>query len=128
MIWTGENFKGCGMAVRASATASALAHEIGHACFLKDIKYALNDLVCEGLAGALNWSGGDGTGYHDPALKHQELAKRLIMYYQMLPTITDIPLGSVVGTYKVTGAPETNTAPVACGLDYMEFMGRNPCH
>jgi hypothetical protein len=118
----------CGLAVRADAITSALAHEIGHACYLQDLKYALNDLVGEGLVGAQNWSGGTATGYHSPDMKHRDLVKCILMYYQAEPTITDIPLGSVVGAYAVWGGPETNTAPVTCGLDYMDSMGRTPCH
>ena len=113
------------MAVRADAITSTLAHEIGHACDLEDLKFVLYDLVGESLVGAENWSGGPGTGYHSPDMKHRDLVKRVLMHYQAEPTITDIPLGSVVGTYAVWGGPETNTAPVTCGLNY---MGRTPCH
>ena len=130
MSWSGIHLKGRGLAVGADAIPSALAHEIGHACFLEDVKYALNDLVGENLVGANNWSGGTGTGYHSPDMKHRDFIKRILMYYQAEPTIADIPLGDVIGTYAFQqGHPETNTTPRHCGLDYMDFVvGRNPCH
>ena len=118
----------CGIAVRANAIASALAHEIGHACKLNDLKYELDNSVDEVLVGIPNWSGGAGTGYHAPGLKHQDLVKRILMYHQAEPTITDIPLGDVAGTYVSEGGGSPKTNAVICGLDYMDDMGRNPCH
>ncbi|MEI7947666.1 MAG: hypothetical protein WCJ02_13280 [bacterium] len=74
-----------GIAVQSGSgvrRANVLAHELGHACARSDI-YP-NDLdtspVCNDLVGGdPNWSGGDGTGYHDPTLKHNDMIKRLLM-------------------------------------------------
>ncbi len=73
------HWTGCGMAVRTNAKLNVLAHEIGHACGLRDIiDSPVGVAVSEALSGSLNWSGGGGTGYHDSALKHDALARRLL--------------------------------------------------
>jgi len=70
-----------GMAVKFDAPMTTLAHEIGHACGLKDLyDYNAGDgLVSEDKAGALNWSGGVGTGYYPPTLAYRDLTYRCIM-------------------------------------------------
>jgi hypothetical protein len=114
----------CGMAVSStSAHRNTLAHEIGHACGLKDITYLVfQDSVGIDLACSANWSGGDGTGYHDPGLKHAALVQRLLMYDTANPQKADIAVGSVKGT----GPNLPDSFPVGVGLDAMG--ARTPSH
>ena len=112
----------CGMAVQSSAQCGTMAHEIGHACGLKDIRYALQDATCENLAGSPNWSGGDGTGYHEPGLAHAGVVQRLMMYFMENATHSDVPVGSVMGTDNSLPDPY----PVGVGLDSMTT--RTPLH
>ncbi len=94
----GVNLTGCGMAVRANAKLYVLAHEIGHACGLRDIiDSPVGIAVSEALSGASNWSGGEGTGYHDPALKHDALVRRLLMHHVAGLQKVDIPRAGVTG-------------------------------
>jgi len=91
----------CGIAVKAGVSANVLAHEIAHACGLKDIcHWYLLDLVRSDLAGSLNWSGGgDGTGHYPKDLKYRDFVERLLMYCRRKDGIIcdDIPLGDVEG-------------------------------
>ena len=112
-----------GLAVESGAPLSTLAHEIGHACGMRDIRYdRANDAVSEARSGSSNWSGGEGTGYHDPGLKHAELVKRLLMFYTTNPQKWDIAIGNVSGTDPALPDPY----PVGVGLDAMGF--REPRH
>ena len=112
-----------GMAVGANANLNTLAHEIGHACGLRDIRYAhASDAVSEYLSKAPNWSGGEGTGYHPPGLKHDALVQRLLMYYTSDQQKTDIATGSVMGTTPSILDPY----PTGVGLDNMNT--RYPLH
>jgi len=112
-----------GLAVESGAPLSTLAHEIGHACGMSDIRYdRANDAVSEARSGSSNWSGGEGTGHHDPGLTHGELVQRLLMFYLANPQKWDIAIGNVSGTDPALPDPY----PVGVGLDAMGF--REPRH
>jgi len=117
----------CGIAMAANAHPSTLAHEIGHACGLRDIiNGPLQDLVREELVGADNWSGGSGTGYYPRDLKHMDLIKVLLMYqYQGDSERGDIPLGNVMGydPYDYTFPYVIKSLPI--GLKSMNRQPRN---
>jgi hypothetical protein len=91
-----------GIAIQAGSgerRAHVLAHELGHACALKDIfDHALDaSPVCQDLLGGeQNWSGGNETGNHNPSLKHNDMILRLLMYGWIIPLgADDIPLTGV---------------------------------
>ncbi|NLL82662.1 MAG: hypothetical protein GX230_00270, partial [Lentisphaerae bacterium] len=112
-----------GLAVGANANINTLAHEIGHACGLLDIRYAHDgDAVSEDLSGMSNWSGGGGTGYHPPCLKHDELVRRLVMFYIGDEQKADIAVGCVKGTDPAL----PDSYPTYVGLDDMST--RAPLH
>jgi len=115
-----------GLAITAKSGPYALAHEIGHACGLGDIfDTLLGDMLVSGyLIGNLNWSGGGGgTGYYPHNLKHVDLIRRLLMYYQQGYDSRDIPLGSVRAYEQVPLNP--GLQPIKVGVD---SMNRNPRH
>ena len=112
-----------GMAVKANAPPATLAHEIGHACGLRDIRYVhVDDNVSELRSGTSNWSGGEGTGHHAPGLKHAALVQRLLMFYMGVAQKADIAVGSVMGASVDLPDPY----PVGVGLNAMGT--RNPVH
>jgi len=111
-----------GIAISATkASTRTLAHEIGHACGLKDIYdqcIANGVLVSEERVGSRNWSGGTGTGYYPPTLEHYKLLSRLLMYARGDEAPIDIPLGNAMGNDRNKGV----TAPLEVrnvGLDGM---------
>ena len=113
----------CGMAVKAGAELGTMAHELGHACGLKDLyKYTPGGgLVSEDKARPLNWSGGEGTGYHTPSLAYRDLTYRAIMNAPQPSVLrADIPLDCL------TGLDGTNRIPVSVGLNQMST--REPSH
>jgi hypothetical protein len=113
-----------GMAVRADANLNTLAHEIGHACNLNDIvDLPAGTAVSETLSGALNWSGGEGTGYYDPVLLHDALVRRLLMFYTANPQKADIPRADVRGKATDPYVPEGYLISVG-----LSGMNRNPHH
>jgi hypothetical protein len=123
MSWEGLHGQG-GMAVQADANLNTLAHEIGHACNLHDIVDSpAGTAVSETLSGALNWSGGEGTGYYDPALMHDALIRRLLMYHKGNPQKADIPRADVRGKAKDPYVPEGSLISVG-----LSGMNRNPHH
>lgn len=112
-----------GMAVAADAHINTLAHEIGHACNLRDIMdRPVGVAVSESLSGVQNWSGGEGAGYHEPDLIHAELVRRLLMFYMGNPQKTDIPLEAVTG--RVPGA--SSDGFISVGLN--DMRSREPRH
>jgi hypothetical protein len=115
---------GRGIAIRADAPSMAVAHEIGHACWLDDIPAESLDesLISEVMAGSLNWSGGSGTDYYNSSLTHRSLVRRLLMYGKDFDASIDIPLASVKS--KTTYSPYIET-PFPVGL---ENMTRQPEH
>ena len=112
-----------GMAVKAGAPLTTLAHELGHACGLVDLyDYDPGDgLVSENRVSSANWSGGDGTGYHNPTLAYRDLTYRCIMdKSRLFYESADIPLD------YLTVMSGTNFIPVSVGLDQMAT--REPLH
>ena len=119
-----------GLAIATGAPTHILAHEIGHACGLEDIRDDKlgNVLVSEEWLGSSNWSGGTGTGYYPPDLKHVDLIRRLLMYYQEGYKGYDISLGHV----RAYAQGALNPSPIATGLTGLSLdfilMNRNPLH
>ena len=80
-----------------------------------------------------NWSGGSGTGYYPPGMKHYDLVERLLMYYTCAHTSEDqldIPYGNVMGQDV---RDPNNLYPVhsrQVGLMFSQFqeMKRDPRH
>ena len=99
---TGFNTRRC-LVVAKNASGVILAHEIGHACGLRDI-YATQDGLSITDAGVvkaeylnpLDW----GAGYYNPDLLHTNLITRLLMYGYIHPNQGHIPHGRVHGVYK----------------------------
>jgi hypothetical protein len=120
--WLGDP-KG-GLAVAAHATLQVLAHEIGHACGLRDIPLDRlgNTLISEHLGGEKNWSGGTGTGYYFSGLKHADLIKRLLMFELANGIQADIPLGDV---WAYPALQAQGLSPLSVGVN---SMNRNPRH
>jgi len=119
-----------GMVIKATEKDFVLAHEIGHACGLDDIAevFVGDALVSEDLVRSKNWSGGPGTGHYPKDLKHQDLIRRLLMYYSVIreDTAVSIPLEDVKGNMVRTGVP-VNSSPMIRNVG-VESMNRNPRH
>gem|GEM_PF-5217929 len=109
-----------GMAVKKDAPITTLAHEIGHACNLDHINYSLPNKVKKELVLEPNWSGGQGTGYHNPELLHKELVKRIIMHSPYSSLLGDIPLSPVMGTSEYGTVSSQSVS--------LEDMNRTPTH
>ncbi|MGI6496726.1 MAG: hypothetical protein ACOX5G_11720 [Kiritimatiellia bacterium] len=111
------------MAVSADVPLTTLAHELGHACGLVDLyEFPPGDgLVSEDKVMPLNWSGGEGTGYHSPTLTYRDLTYRAIMNapHASIPR-ADLPLDVL----SVMGG--TNRLPISVGLNQMST--REPEH
>ena len=117
--------EGRGIAVRLGAHPMVFAHEAGHACWLQDIPVEKldNALTSPEMAGGMNWSGGESTGYYLPSLSHKNLVKRLLMYGRLGYASIDIPLGPVKSLSNDSPPLEM---PFAVGL--LESMTRQPEH
>jgi len=113
-----------GMAIRQGEPGGVLAHELGHACGLDHIYYALGGMVSLELLLEANWSGGDGTGHYPPDLEHQNLVSRVLMYPYKVNSAQDIPLGSVKGSENVGGT--VIVSPKPCG--FADMVTREPTH
>jgi hypothetical protein len=115
-----------GMAVRAGAHLATLAHEIGHACGLKDLYkeyYPCSGLVSEDKVTPPNWSGGEGTGYYSPTLSYCDLTYRCLMdTVRPSTTRADIPLDGIMMMQNSGGGPY----PISVGLGQMG--NRQPEH
>jgi hypothetical protein len=126
-IHSDQNFGGKdprrGIAIKAAANLNTLAHEIGHACGLRDIRYPfVGDSVSVDFSGTSNWSGGEDTGYHPPNLEHDELVRWLLMYYMGNAQKSDIAIGEIIGTNPDMQIPYL----IGVGLNDMGF--REPRH
>lgn len=110
-----------GMAVRTGVQGYVLAHELGHACGLRDLygHGAISGLVTEEKVGTRNWSGGEGTGYYFPVL-YSEVMSRALMHNQGNPTI---PLDLLRAIIKYSGGMQGG---VSVGLNQMST--RDPRH
>jgi hypothetical protein len=72
--------------------------------------------VSETLSGALNWSGGEGTGYYSPTLSYRDLTYRCLMdAARSSVTRGDIPLDDIKMMLKGGGGP----FPISVGLGSM---------
>jgi len=133
---TGFNGDYC-MAIAKNASAVTLAHEIGHACGLRDIySYVRNNtnqithhIFNAGVVKAeymdpLDW----GAGYYAADLQQTNLITRLLMYGYIHPNANHIPHGNVYGVYrpKINGViqpPTIGLAPVG-----LKDFNRQPQH
>ena len=93
-----------GIIVKATGNATTLAHEIGHACDLRDIYCTVSNEVIavfyEGVKQSWmsqDWNNGTGCRFYDPMLAQHQAVKRLLMFGKGDGEKCDIPLGSVYG-------------------------------
>ena len=110
-----------GCAIRASAGANSLAHELGHAQGLPDI-YGDNVEGMPNVAGPVSrerlpgdWGSQDSEGFYPPTLMQTELITRALMYGRCSPTKSDITTGSIRAIWKPTFTDEPlreSNAPV----------------
>lgn len=93
-----------GLSISSNANARTLAHELGHACGLKDI-YVEKDgsdfgpgIVC-GAWMPLDWSGPDenGPGYYPQEMPQTNMICRLLMFGVKSTVKADLPVGSIYG-------------------------------
>lgn len=117
-----------GITIEAGATGRTLAHEIGHACGLKDIYTSLDlngtNVSLENTPVQLAFLPGDWchdapNGGYGP-LKHPEIVIRLLMLGIDIQNAVDIPSGAVLGLNK---NGQTNLVNVG-----LEHMNRQPSH
>ena len=114
-----SSLQGC--AIRASAGANSLAHELGHAQGLPDI-YGDNVEGMPNVAGPVSrerlpgdWGSQDSEGFYPPTLMQTELITRALMYGRCSPTKSDITTGSIRAIWKPTFTDEPlreSNAPV----------------
>lgn len=86
-----------GIVISPDANARTVAHEIGHACNLRDIYDAHQDAdaVVSGLPSKERMP--DDWGSYPPSLTHQDILKRLLMYGFRSDVKTDISYGDIFG-------------------------------
>ena len=110
-----------GCAIRASAGANSLAHELGHA-------QGLPDVYGDGVVGMPNvqgfvsrgglpgdWGTSDAEGYYHAALMQADLIRRTLMYGFCSPTKRDITSGDIRAIWKPVFSNEPyreSSAPV----------------
>lgn len=113
--------------ITTRASAYAVAHEIGHACGLKDIYVGKCPFpIAENALVEKDWVPNDWAGGYG-GLKHRELIiKRLLMYGVASATPGyDIPAGTVWGEYKAgAGMYDKKNAEVGGTIN----GDRNPTH
>lgn len=92
-------FRRDGIVIGHRANVRTVAHEIGHACGLKDIYDRASDAE-SAVAGSpskdrmpLDW------GWYPPDVTHADVLKRLLMYGYASEDKADISLGDVYGLY-----------------------------
>lgn len=117
-----------GLTITAQANAYTLAHELGHACNLRDIydfrpARSGNPAVDIGTEGPKEvWMPKDwGGGYYRQGITQKEIVQKLLMYGYTSDTKADIPLGQIHGI-NAAGA----TGLVSVGLT--PAMNREPKH
>ena len=95
-----------GCAIRASAGANSLAHELGHAQGLPDI-YGNNVDGMPDVAGVVardrlpgDWGTTDPEGFYPASLMQSELITRTLMYGRCSPTKRDITTGGVRAIWR----------------------------
>ena len=108
--------------LRGNAPAAVLAHEIGHACGLKDLykQGEIEGYVSELKIGTRNWSGGEGTGFYPPTLLYSQVMYKAVMHNHFNCVI---PLGFLRAIIKDSGGMQ---GAVSVGLDQMST--REPMH
>ena len=124
----------------SSSPFRTLAHEIGHACTLKDIYLSASPLNVLNSAINVNslWIKEDCTyraipndstmsvaGYYRYDLKHVDLMKRLLMYGYTTDENSDISLGKV---YGFNAQNELDDVKTGLKVDIEEYMDRTPKH
>ena len=94
------------IAIRASAGANSLAHELGHAQGLPDI-YGNNVDGMPDVAGVVardrlpgDWGTTDSEGFYPASLMQSELITRTLMYGRCSPTKRDITTGGVRAIWR----------------------------
>ena len=95
-----------GVVLTTNATATTLAHEIGHAFLINDIypvKYsdgrvsALQSPFASSSSVELDWNNGDGAHYYKTDIEQKELIRRLLMCGYAYPESKDMSCGAVYG-------------------------------
>lgn len=123
-----------GIAVSAGGSSIALAHEIGHACGLKDIYCEKGGVSIDwtnhvkSAWAPQDWNGGPSPLYYESDRRQSELITRLLMYGvdDGFHTERDIPLGKVYGV-KVSSGTNYTADLEYVGLDNSGFpMKRSP--
>jgi len=123
---------GRGILVSSLASINAMAHEIGHACSLKDI-YELRGGVTVGTNLTRSawlpqdWNNGPPPLYYEADAKQETMIRRSLMYGVDSSFATfDIPMGLIHGVKVDTGTNYT-TGLTRVGIDNDGYpMNRNP--
>jgi hypothetical protein len=132
----GENGNS-GIIVAKTDDPRILAHEIGHACNLKDIyiikgTVATPDELVKEEWEPNDWNSGLGPRFYSPVLRQRALVARLLMLGQPWDGgHADIPLGRIYGVryYSGLSQPDLTWVPVGLLDDWNnEYMNRNPHH
>ncbi len=96
-----------GIIVKATSSATVIAHEIGHACGWGDVYTSrggnspseLHEWLCATRM-PQDWNNGTGSRFYDPQLMQQDIIPRLLMHGVNAGGQADIPAGSVFGQAK----------------------------
>jgi len=120
--------------LRQDSQRSGLAHELGHACGLRDIYEWFRDPTT-GVVTSINDAGLTrasymhpkdwAAGYYPRGLLHTNLITRVLMYGYSHDTKGCIPYGDAYGVYLPVNATQLITGMAPVGF---KDMKRNPTH
>ena len=125
---------GGGIAIERNAPLNTMAHEIGHACGLRDI---YTDYGGTNVGSALvreawepqDWSGGIGPEFYNRTLSQEILIRRLLMHGTVLASMAtlDIPTGEVSGVKRNENGTNYVIGLTKVGFDNNGYpMNRTP--
>ncbi len=111
------------IAVKSSANNNTLAHELGHAGGLSDILIRDSSILTSSQLQEHNWTGGNNTGFYEYGVTHDNIVRRLLMYYSRNMQKCDIPISDVVGN-----SPRiTSTGALSVGINsFIRSPGDEP--
>lgn len=123
---------GRGILVSSLASINAMAHEIGHACGLKDVYVDRpgvaigTNLTCSAWL-PQDWNGGPSPMYYESGTKQELIIKRLLMYGVDSSFATHgVPMGNVWGV-KVGSGTNYTLGLTKVGVDNNGYpMNRSP--